>query len=82
MISRLCGSSNFDYEEPLELTDLLMADPNAYANHPAWDHHGYMYFRDGQFHEDLWKHNVYRKTVSGATLREVFVSVNQQFGYD
>ncbi len=50
--------SNFDHSIDGELEGALRTS-RVYAQHAAWDFCGYVWFADGQFHEDVWQYRRY-----------------------
>lgn len=71
--------SNFDHTEPQGYEDKMRAG-RFFCLHPAWEHHGTMWFEDGEFHEEVWRHGAHIDTLSAASLRELFDAVNEKWG--
>ena len=71
--------SNFDHAIPENAEDVLRSGEWC-ITHPAWDHHGRMFFQDGLFHEVVKRYGSVVGVVSGTTLEDVFNSVNEKYG--
>lgn len=72
--------SNFDHEMPKNAEKLLKAK-KLFITHSAYDHCGYMWFEDGQFHQEVWRYKSHITTISGDTLKDVFDDVNDEYGH-
>ena len=73
--------SNFDHSIDGELEGALRTS-RVYAQHAAWDFCGYVWFADGQFHEDVWQYNAYTETFTADSLPELMQAVNAEWGDD
>lgn len=71
--------SNFDHEEP-EGMEIELKAGEVYCLHPAWEHHGTMWFENGEFHEEVHRYGVHVDTQTAATLKELFDAVNEKWG--
>jgi hypothetical protein len=52
------------------------------GNHFAWNFRGYLWFADGQFHEEVWRYNRAREVISADTLEDLREAVNDKYGWD
>ena len=74
------GYSNFDCQEP-EGAEQALREGKGYIRHPAWDHHGEIWFEDGKFYEQVYRYGTHVATIEGNSLKGVFEAVNDQFGW-
>jgi hypothetical protein len=74
-MTNLDGSIDAGFAEALK-------DRPCVGEHTAWDHCGFVWYADGQFHEEVWVYNVAQKVFSAPTLRELMDGVNAEFGTD
>ena len=75
------GMSNFDNSIDKNFKEAIV-DKEYFGRHAAWNFTGFVYHKDGQFHEDIWQYNSYCKTKSAVTLKELMEDVNEEFGYE
>ena len=75
------GYSNFDGIEPDDAEEALKTG-KFFISHPAWDHHGTMWFADGEFHEAVKQYRTHVGTISADSLHALFEAVNDSFGYE
>ena len=77
------GMSNFDGKIDDGLAEALIAgEGKVYASHAAWNFNGKVYYRDGMFHEDVWRYHSLKETISAETLQELMSAVNDEYGYE
>lgn len=57
----------------------LTSEP-VYCSHAGLNFHGYCWFENGKFHEEVWRFNEPVASYSGDTLREVVDQVCAEFG--
>jgi hypothetical protein len=75
--------SNFDHKFDRAIVDAVLARPGeVYATHPAWDHHGRVWFADGKWHEEVWVYGSPRSVETNESLEELIREVNDRYGYD
>jgi hypothetical protein len=75
------GMSNFDHSIDSGLDAALRASPGvALAEHSAWNFCGYVWFEDGQFHEQVWRYKQPVAEYSAETLTELMEVVNDEHG--
>lgn len=65
-----------------EQTEPLLRGGKHFIQHSAWDHCGYVWFKDDQFHEAVYVRNRCREVMSAPSLPELFEMVNQRYGRD
>ena len=73
------GLSNFDHTIDPGLKDELRNNP-VFGQHSAWEFCGYVYFLNGQFHEDVWRLKLFQETISADSLEELMEKVNERWG--
>ena len=75
--------SNFDgcIDEGLE--EALKKEPGRVCGaHPAWNHYGQVYYKNGLFFEEVMVYGSLRSVESAPTLKELMNKVNDQYGWD
>lgn len=74
--------SNFDHELVSAVADKLRENEGKlWAAHPAWDHHGRVWFANGMFHEEVRVYGTIRSVVTSADIMDVIREVNDQYGH-
>ncbi len=75
------GYSNFDHTFDIgeDALAAILRDGGV-APHSAWDHHGALWYEDGQFHEQVSAYGQVVGVVSAPTLAEVVAEVNERWG--
>lgn len=73
--SNFDGTINYDVVEKLKLGGV-------YANYPAWDWYGVVYFEDCFFKCDIWRYGSFRATISEQTPEELVTTCCERFGYN
>lgn len=74
------GMTNFDYSIDKGFEDAIMGK-ECFGRHAGWDFNGKVYYKDEQFHEDVWQYHLYAETKSAYTLEELMEIVNKEYGY-
>jgi hypothetical protein len=73
--------SNFDGLIDDGFADALKAGP-VFGRHAAYNFNGRVYFKDGRFHEDVWRYGVHVETLTADTLEELMREANTKYGYE
>ena len=74
--------SNFDGGKVADGIEERLRAGGCYAEHPAWDHWGAIWFADGQFHERVMQYRAHVATVSNDNLTELVRKVNDTYGWE
>lgn len=75
------GMSNFDHTIDEGFAEALMAEPGrVFGAHAGWEFYGYVWFSDGQFHEEIWRHGSPREIMSAPTCAELMEAVCEEWG--
>jgi len=72
--------SNYDCVVPKGAEKALKTG-EYYVEHPAWNHWGMIYFKDGKFIEQVLQYGSVVGIVEGDTLEQVFKNVNDKYGW-
>jgi len=73
--------SNFDHEIDRGVATRLRR--GGYADYPGWEFYGQaVWFKDGQFHCEVWRYGFHIDTVSADNLPDLMAAVSEQFGDD
>lgn len=64
-----------------EVAGLLTAEKH-YADYPAWEWHGDVWFEDGQFHCYVMRYHVHVDTVSADDVEELQKVVCDKWGWE
>lgn len=75
------GMSNFDHKIDDGLDQALRAG-GVWGRHAAWEFNGRVWFANGRFHEQVWRHRSPVATVTADTLPELMTEVNARWGND
>lgn len=70
--------SNFDHVIDAGFAEKLRS--GCVGKHHAWNFCGYVWFAEGAFHEEVWRHGAPREVVTAATLEELMDAVNEKYG--
>jgi hypothetical protein len=74
--------SNFNHELNEVVKQQAMDNPGLEVDHPAWNFHGTIKYKDGKWHEIVRVHHSIQATWSDENLEELIERVNQTFGWD
>jgi len=72
--------TNFDHTIDKELEEKLKSTPKTVAEYSAWDFHGQVFFKDGQFHCAVSQYKSFQKLVSAETLEEIMETCSGLYG--
>ena len=64
-----------------DVAQRLKHDPATYAGFPAWHFYGKVWWKDGNYHVEVWQYGVYRATYTGPTLKELCSYINDLYGW-
>lgn len=73
------GMYNMDHSIDDGVDEALRAG-GTYCQHAAWNFCGYVWFADGQFHEEVWRYNSPQTIVSADSLAKLMEAVNAEWG--
>lgn len=77
------GMTNFDGTIDDGFAEALMERPGeVFGRHAGWNFNGQVYFKDGQFHEEVWVYGSPRQTISAPTLPELMEAVCAEYGHE
>ena len=74
-------ASNFDRKINREVAGMLTAGRH-FANYPAWEWHGTVWYADGQFHCQVMRYHQHVDTVSAETPEELQQVVSDKWGWE
>lgn len=75
------GMSNFDHTVDEGFEDALKAG-KVFGRHSGWHFNGEVWWDGTEFRERVWVHRMAMKTVAAASLKELMVLVNDEFGWE
>lgn len=77
------GMSNLCHDIDDGLDAALRANPEKFfGRHAAVNFNGLVWFKDGRFHEEVWRYHEIVKIVSADSLEDLMTAVNDEFGYE
>jgi len=74
--------SNFDHTPPGEDAIEALKAGTHYVAHPAWDHWGAIWFKDGKFIEETKAYQSIVGTYTGDSINSVYEQANEAHGND
>lgn len=72
--------SNFDHQIDEGMEEALRTD-SAFGFHAGWEFCGLVWFQDGRFHEQVFRHHCHVATYSADNLRDLMEVVNNAWGW-
>ena len=75
------GMSNCDHTIDRGLAKRLRGG-RVFAQHSAWNFCGYVWFENGQYHEEVMVHHQYQETIHAKSLKELMQKVNDIYGWE
>ena len=77
------GMSNGDGSIDDGFAEALKEAPGeVFGNHYGWNFCGNVYFKDGQFHEEVYIYRVLQEMISAGTLEDLMTDVCDKYGYN
>lgn len=75
------GMTNFDHSIDDGLETALKAG-KVYGSHAGREFYGAVYWREGEFHEDVRRYGAFVGSFSAPTLKELMATVNDEWGWE
>ena len=73
--------SNFDHCIDNDIAQQLK-ETISYADYPAYEFHGSVWFEDGQYHCQIKRYGRHIDTISNEDLREIMDEASDKYGYE
>ena len=73
--------SNFDHCIDEEIANKLK-ETKSYADYPAWDFHGSVWYEDGKYHCQIKRYGSHIDTISNEDLQEIMDEASGEYGWD
>lgn len=73
---------NLDHSINHGIAEKLKSDPEAYAQHAAFGFCGWVYYENGQFHDQIWVHHFPMNIKSADSVEEMVELANKEYGYE
>jgi glutathione peroxidase-family protein len=75
--------SNLDHELNQEIVTILKNNEGKlYAQHAAWNFCGYIWFKDGKWHEQVLRYHIVVNELSDTDIESLIDEANSLYGYD